>query len=126
MNLTTLILRFLKPIKTKKDYETALALLDRVFFAKKGTPQANMAEVLSILIEKYEEENFPIKNPDPIEAIKFRMEQMGWNKKQLESVLGGKNRVSEVLNRKRELSLAMIRKLYKKMRIPAEILIHQS
>lgn len=123
MNLTALILRFLKPIKTKKDYESAVSLLEKVFFAKKGTPQANIAEVLAILIEKYEQENFPIKKPDPIEAIKFRMEQMGWTRKQLENVLGGKNRVSEILNYKRDLTLVMIRKLHKKMHIPAEVLI---
>ena len=123
MNLTALILRFLKPIKTKKDYEKAVSMLENMFFAKKGTPQGNMAEVLAILIEKYEQENFPIKKPDPIEAIKFRMEQMGWTRKKLESVLGGKNRVSEILNYKRDLTLVMIRKLHKKMNIPTKILI---
>ena len=123
MNLTALILRFLKPIKTKKDYERAVSMLEKVFFARKGTPRANMAEVLAILIEKYEQENFPIKKPDPIEAIKFRMEQMGWTRKKLEAVLGGKNRVSEILNYKRDLTLVMIRKLNKKMHIPAEVLI---
>ena len=98
-------------------------MLEKMFFAKQGTPEANIAEVLAILIEKYEQENFPIKKPDPIEAIKFRMEQMGWTRKKLEAVLGGKNRASEILNYKRDLTLVMIRKLHKKMHIPAEVLL---
>jgi HTH-type transcriptional regulator/antitoxin HigA len=125
MKLTTWLLRFLKPIKTKKDYEIALDVAEKYFFAKKGTREANIAEVVTILIEKYEEETFPIEAPHPIEAIKFRMEQLGMTTKQLSVILGSKSRVSEVLNHKRVLSLAMIRRLHDKLKIPAEVLIQE-
>jgi len=123
MTIKTWLLRFLKPIRTKKDYEIALEVIEKNFFAEKGTPEANILEILSVLVEKYEEENFPIESPDPVEAIKFRMEQLGWTNKELAKVVGGKNRVSEILNHRRTLSLDMIRKIHKKMQIPAEVLI---
>lgn len=115
--------RFLKPIKTRRDYEAALALVEKHFDAKRGTRQRDIVEVLTVLIEKYEEENFPIGAPDPIEAIKFRMEQLGMKPKDLIAVIGGRGRVSEVLNYKRGLSVAMIRKLHKKLQIPADVLV---
>ncbi|MBI4428977.1 MAG: helix-turn-helix domain-containing protein [Ignavibacteriales bacterium] len=117
------LLRFLKPIKTKKDYEAALEVIEKNFFAKKGTAEANILKVLSILVGKYEEENFPFESPHPVEAIKFRREQLDWTNKDLAKVVGGKNRVSEILNRRRNLSLEMIRRIHKKMHIPTDVLI---
>lgn len=112
-----------KPIKTKKDYLQAMERLDVLFDAKKGTPAGDELEVLSILIEKYEDEHFPIELPDPIEAIKFRMEQLGYNQVDLAKVVGLKSRASEILNRKRKLSLDMIRQLHDKLHIPTDVLI---
>ena len=113
----------LKPIKTKKDYEKALERLEMIFDAKVGTPQGDELEVLSILIDNYEKQQFPIELPDPIEAIKFRMEQLGYNQKDLVEIIGFKSRVSEILNRKRKLSIEMIRKISKSLSIPSEVLI---
>lgn len=113
----------LKPIKTKKDYLLALERLDKIFDAKKGSVEGDELEILGILIEKYENENFPIGLPDPIEAIKFRMEQMGYSQSDLARVVGLKSRASEILNKKRKLSLDMIRELHDKLRIPTDILI---
>ncbi len=90
----------IKPIKTEKDYEQALERLDMIFDAKKGTKKGDELEILSILIDNYEREKFPIGMPDPIEAIKFRMEQMGMKQKDLSEVIGFKSRVSEILNKK--------------------------
>ena len=112
-----------KPIKSKKDYHQAMERLEMIFDAKKGTPQGDELEVLSILIEKYEDEHFPIVLPDPIEAIKFRMEQLGYNQVDLAKVVGLKSRASEILNGKRKLSLEMIRQLHDKLRIPTDVLI---
>lgn len=114
-----------KPITTEKDYQEALERLEFIFDAKKGTPEGNELEILSILIDKYENENFPIGMPDPIEAIKFRMEQMGISNKELAEILGYKSRVSEILTKKRKLSLAMIRKLHTYLSIPTEVLIRE-
>lgn len=115
----------IKPIKTKKDYQNALINLEKVFDAKKGSKDGDTLEVLSLLIENYEKDKFKIDAPDPIEAIKFRMEQMGYNQNDLTSMIGSKSRVSEVLNRKRKLTLPMVRKLHKKLNIPSEILIKE-
>jgi HTH-type transcriptional regulator/antitoxin HigA len=112
-----------KPIKTKKDYNKALERLETLFDAKKGSPEGDELEVLSILIEKYENEHFPIGLPDPIEAIKFRMEQMGYNQVDLAKIVGLKSRASEILSGKRKLSLNMIRQLHEKLHIPADVLI---
>ena len=112
-----------KPIKTKKDYNQAMERLEVLFDAKKGTPEGDELEVLSILIEKYEDEHFPVGLPDPIEAIKFRMEQMAYNQVDLAKVVGLKSRASEILNRKRKLSLNMIRQLHDKLHIPTNVLI---
>ncbi len=115
----------IKPIKNENDYQHALARLEHIFDAKKGTKQGDELEVLAILIDAYENEHFPIGMPDPIEAIKFRMEQMGMKQKDLADAMGFKTRVSEVLNRKRKLTLEMIRKLNEVLRIPTEVLVQE-
>lgn len=113
----------IKPIKSKKDYQQALERLELIFDSKKGTPEGDELEILGILIEKYEDEHFPIGFPDPIEAIKFRMEQMGYNQTDLANVVGLKSRASEILNRKRKLTLEMIRQIHESLKIPTEVLI---
>jgi len=113
----------IRPIKTELDYDKALERLEIIFDAKKGTKEGDELEILSILIEKYEKENYPIEMPDPIEAIKFRMEQLGMKQKDLAEVVGFKSRVSEILNRKRKLTIEMIRNLSQKLNIPSEVLI---
>ncbi len=111
------------PIKNEKDYQNALNRLEEIFDAKMGTKEGDELEILSILIDKYENEHFPIEMPNPIEAIKFRMEQMGLKQKDLADIFGFKSRVSEVLNGKRKLTLEMIRKLNTKLHIPTDVLI---
>lgn len=113
----------IKPIKTEKDYNDALDRLESIFDSKKGSALGDELEILSILIEKYEDEHFPIGFPDPIEAIKFRMEQMGYTQSDLAKVVGLKSRASEILNRKRKLTLEMIRLLHDKLKIPTEVLV---
>lgn len=113
----------IKPIKTKKDYQLALARLEIIFDAKKDTTKGDELEILGMLIDKYENENFPVGFPDPIEAIKFRMEQLGYNQSDLAKVVGIKSRASEILNRKRKLSLEMIRQIHNRLNIPTEVLI---
>lgn len=113
----------IKVIKTESDYNQALKRLDQIFHAPIGSTEGDEAEILSILIEKYEDEYYPIEAPDPIEAIKFRMEQMDMTKKDLADVLGYKSRVSEIFSKKRKLNISMIRKLHDKMNIPYESLI---
>ncbi len=113
----------ISPIRNEKDYQNALNRLEDIFDAKKGTEQGDELEILSILIDRYENENFPIGMPDPIEAIKFRMEQMGMKQKDLAEVVGFKSRVSEILNKKRKLTLEMIRKLNTTLHIPTEVLV---
>ncbi|WP_299671712.1 helix-turn-helix domain-containing protein [uncultured Polaribacter sp.] len=114
----------IKAIKTEKDCNKALVRLKSIFQADKETPD-DEAEVLSILIEKYEDEHYPMGIPDPIEAIKFRMKQMGMNQKDLAEVVGFTSRVSEILNRKRKLTLNMIRKLSATLQIPTEVLVQE-
>ncbi len=101
----------------------ALARLEVIFDARPGTKEGDELEVLGILIEKYEAGHFPIHMPDPIEAIKFRMEQMGYSQTDLARVVGLKSRASEILNRKRKLTLEMIRQLHSGLNIPTEVLI---
>ena len=113
----------IKLIKTEEDYNEAMARLELIFDAKKGSAEGDELELLSILIDNYEKIHYPIGLPDPIEAIKFRMEQMNYSQKDLANILGIKSRASEILNRKRKLSLEMIRKLHSKLKIPTEILI---
>ncbi|TRX01499.1 helix-turn-helix domain-containing protein [Flavobacterium gawalongense] len=113
----------IKPIKTENDYNQALERLEVIFDAKNGSPEGDELEVLSILIDQYENDHFPIGMPDPIEAIKFRMEQMGYNQNDLANIVGLKSRASEILNRKRKLSLEMIRQLHERLNIPTDVLI---
>jgi HTH-type transcriptional regulator/antitoxin HigA len=115
----------IKAVKTEQNYNEALKRLEDIFHAEIDTPEGDEAEVLSILIEKYEDEQYPIGMPDPIEAIKFRMEQMGMKQKDLADVVGFTSRVSEILNRKRKLTLGMIRKLSEKLHIPTEVLVQE-
>jgi len=113
----------IKPIKTEKDYQKAMKRLEVIFDARPGTKEGDELDILGVLIEKYEDEHYPIDAPDPIEAIKFRMEQMGYKQKDLAEIIGYKGRVSEILNRKRKLSLEMIRSLHEKLNIPLESLV---
>jgi len=113
----------IRPIKTELDYNKALERLEVIFDAKKGTKEGDELEILSILIERYEKVKYPIEMPDPIEAIKFRMEQLGMKQKDLAEFVGFKSRVSEILNKKRKLTIEMIRNLSQKLNIPSEVLI---
>ena len=113
----------LRPIKTRKDYQNALLRLEKIFDAKQGSSEGDELEVLGILIDTYEKNHFPIDFPDPVEAIKFRMEQMGYNQTDLASVVGLKSRASEILSKKRKLTLEMIRNLHDTFNIPTDVLI---
>ncbi|RPA68626.1 transcriptional regulator [Cyclobacteriaceae bacterium YHN15] len=113
----------IRPIKTEEDYNNALRRIETLWGAKKYTPEGDELDLLVTLVESYEMKHYPIVPPDPIDAIKFRMEQMGLTNSDMERYLGSQSRVSEVLNRKRGLSLGMIKSLYKGLKIPAEILL---
>lgn len=114
----------IRPIRTEADYRAALARIEDLWEADAGSEEADELGVLATLVDAYEESHDPIPTPDPIEAILFRLEQSGQNRRDLEEILGvGRGRVSEILNRKRGLSLAMIRKLVDGLDIPAEVLI---
>jgi len=113
------------PIRTEKDYEKTLERLEEIFDSKRGSKEGDELEILSILIDQYEKENFPIGLPDPIEAIKFRMDQMGIKQKDLVEYLGFKSRVSEIMNKKRKLTLDMIRSLNRNLNIPTEVLVQE-
>ena len=115
----------IQPIKTETDYEKALERLEQIFDSKQGTKEGDELEILSILIEKYEDKKYPIDLPDPIEAIKFRMEQLGLNQSDLIKIFGYKSRVSEILNKKRKLTLDMIRNLAGTLSIPTNVLIQR-
>ena|SRR5438045_2898310 len=115
-----------KPIRTKRDYEAALAEVERLWGAKAGTPKGDRLDVLATLIDVYEGKHFPMDPPDPIEAIKFRMEQQNLTRKDLEVIVGSRTRIAEVLNRRRGLSINMIRRLHEKLGISTEILIRPS
>jgi HTH-type transcriptional regulator / antitoxin HigA len=116
----------IQPIHSDADLERAFARLEVLWNAAEGTPEADELEVLSILIEKYEDEHYSIGPSDPIEAIKFRMEQQGLTPRDLEAYIGSSGRVSEVLNRKRKLSLRMIKRLHDGLNIPYESLMSES
>jgi HTH-type transcriptional regulator/antitoxin HigA len=113
----------LKPIKTDADHEAALKEIERLWGAAEGTADGDRLEILITLTEAYEEAHFPMDLPDPIEAIKFRLEQQGVDKKALIGIIGSRTRVYEVLRRDRALSLTMIQKLNQQLKIPAESLI---
>ena len=113
----------IKPIKTEKDYEKALKRLDKIFNAPLKSKEGDEAEILSLLIESHENQHYPIEAPDPIEAIKIRMEELELKQKDLVGVIGGKSRVSEVLNKKKKLTVDMIRKLEDLLHLSASILV---
>ena len=116
----------IRPIRTEGDYETALAEVERLWGAASGTPEGDRLDVLATLLDAYESERHPMDPPDPIEAILFRMEQQGLTRQDLEGILGARSRISEVLNRRRGLSITMIRHLHDKLGISAEVLIRSS
>jgi HTH-type transcriptional regulator / antitoxin HigA len=113
----------IKPIRTNADHEKALLEIQRLWDAKEGTSDGDRLDVLVTLVDAYENEHFPIDPPDPIEAIRFRLEQQGLDTSALVGVIGGRSRVYEVMNGKRALSLAMIRRIHERFGIPAEVLI---
>ena len=113
----------IKLIKTEEDYEIALDKLDEIFDASEGTPESDQADILALLIDEYENVHYPIEAPDPIEAIKIRMEELQLKQKDIAEALGGRNRASEILNRKRKLTVDMIRKLTKSLNLSASLLI---
>jgi len=113
----------LKPVRNDAGHEAALKEIERLWGARQGTPEGDRLEILTTLVEAYEETRFPMDLPDPIEAIKFRLEQQGEDLKSLVGVLGSRTRVYEVMRRDRPLSLTMIRQLNKHLNIPAEVLI---
>jgi HTH-type transcriptional regulator / antitoxin HigA len=119
-------MRNLKPVKTRTDYEAAMAEMKRLWGARAGTQDGDRLDILATLVDTYEAQHFPMDPPDPIEAIKFRMEQQGLTRKDLEEILGTRTRVAEVLNRRRGLSINMIRRLHAKLGISAEVLIRPS
>jgi HTH-type transcriptional regulator/antitoxin HigA len=113
----------LKPIRSEADYQAALAEVGRLWGAKSGTAGGDRLDVLATLIDVYEARQYPMDPPDPIEAIQFRMDQMGLTRRELEPLIGSRGRVAEVMNRKRSLSIDMIRRLHDRLGISAEVLI---
>ena len=112
------------PIKTEKDYDKAIERLEIIFDASPDSKEGDESEILSLLIDNYENKHFPIESPDPIEAIKIRMEEMNLKQKDLIGVIGGKSRVSEILNKKKRLTVDMIRKLEEILHISASVLVN--
>ena len=115
----------IQPIHTEDDYKKALARIEEIFDAKPGSKEGDELEILGILVDEYEKKHFPIESPKPVEAIKFRMDQLGMQQKDLAKLLGSKSRASEILSGKRSLSLRQIKILYRKLGIPAEVLIQE-
>jgi len=115
----------MKPIRTEQDYDQALERLNEIFFAPENTPESDELEVLSVLIEAYETRHYSIEAPDPIAAIKIRMEEKNLRQKDLVGLFGSKSRVSEVLNRKKKLTVDMIRNLNKLLDLPTDILVQE-
>lgn len=114
----------IKPIKSEKDYEKAIERLGVIFDANPNSKEGDEAEILSLLIENYENQHYPIGAPDPIEAIKIRMEEMNLKQKDLVGIIGGKSRVSEILNKKKRLTVDMIRDLERILHISASVLVN--
>jgi len=114
----------IKPIKTETDYKIALKRLEEVFDAEIGTSESDEADILGLIVDDYENKHYPIAPPDPIEAIKIRMEELHLKQIDLVTEIGGKSRVSEILNRKRKLTVEMIRKLTKRLNLSAGLLIN--
>ncbi|MCO5950168.1 helix-turn-helix domain-containing protein [Mucilaginibacter flavidus] len=115
----------LKIVKTKKDYEKSLERFEEIFQAKNGSAESDEADVLALLIKEYEDKHFVIDVPNPIEAIKYRMEQQGLTNKDLAQILGFKSRVSDIFKKNRKLNLGMVRKLYHELNIPLETLVRE-
>jgi HTH-type transcriptional regulator/antitoxin HigA len=115
-----------RPIRTKRDYEAALKEVERLWGAKTGTRDGDRLDVLATLIDAYEAEHYPMDPPDPVEAIKFRIEQQGLTRRDLEEIVGTRTRIAEIMNRKRGLSIAMIRRLHERLGISADVLIRPS
>ena len=115
----------LKIIKTKKNYPDALSRFEEIFQAKTGTKDSEEADVLALLIKEYEDKNFLVQAPDPLEAIKYRMQQQGLTNNDLAQILGFKSRVTDLFNKHRKLNLGMVRKLHNKLNIPLETLIRE-
>lgn len=113
----------IKPIKSEKEYNQALSRMEVLFDSAVGTTESDEADILALLIDDYEHKNYPIEAPDPIEAIKIRMEEMGLKQKDLVQVFGGKSRVSEILHKKRKLTIEMIRNLIVRLDLSAETLL---
>ena len=113
----------IRPIKTEQDYTSAIKRIEELWGVRKDTQEGDELDLLVTLVESYEIKHYPVSPPDPIDAIKFRMEQMGMTKEDMVKYLGSQSRVSEILNRKRKLTLKMVKSLYKGLRIPAEILL---
>ena len=114
----------LKPIKSETDYDAALARLEVIFDSQPESKEGDEAEILSLLIENYENQHYPITAPDPIEAIKIRMEEMNLKQKDLVGIIGGKSQVSEILNKKKKLNVEMIRELERILKISASVLVN--
>ena len=114
----------IRPIKTEQDYKTAISRIEELWGAKKDTPEGDEFDLMVTLVESYEMKHYPIAPPDPIDAIKFRMEQMGMTNSDMVQYLGSQSRVSEILNKRRKLTLSMIKSLYKGLKIPADILLN--
>lgn len=114
----------IKPIKTENDYDNALERLELIFDAAPNSKEGDEAEILSLIIDNYENKHYPIESPDPIEAIKIRMEEMNLKQKDLIGVIGGKSRVSEILNKKKRLTVEMIRELERTLNISASVLVN--
>ncbi|MDA8407347.1 MAG: transcriptional regulator [Deltaproteobacteria bacterium] len=115
----------IKPIKTEADYEATLSEIEKLWDSEPDTPESDRLDILVTLVEAYETKHYPIDPPDPVDAIKFRMDQMGLTDKDLGQYMGGRGRVTKILNRQLPLSLDMIRKLHKNLGIPAEVLISE-
>ena len=113
----------IRPIKTEKDYNQAIQRIEKLWGAKKNSPQGDELDLLCTIVEAYEMKHFPILPPDPVDAIIFRMEQMNMTKTDMAKYIGSQSRVSEILSRKRQLTLKMVKSLYKGLKIPAEILL---
>ena len=116
----------IRPIRTKQDHERALRRIETLMEAELGTEEGDELEILSTLVEAYEEKHFPVDTADPVDAILFRMDQQGLDRKDLEALIGSRHRVSEILNRKRGLSIDMIRRLHTGLGIPLEVLVGEA
>lgn len=115
-----------KPIRTEADHEAALAEVESLWQAAPGSPESDRLEILATLVDAYEEKHLPIDPPDPVDAILFRMDQLGMSRRDLQAYIGHRGRVSEILNRARNLTLPMIRRLHKGLGIPADVLIQEN